>query len=415
MGNTTTLQPSTGGYWSGNNDAVATVSLNGNVTAISEGNVLFTFTETSTNCEASSALSIEVEGLPVASIAGDNTLCIGEETELLPDEIGGWLSSNTDVATVTSEGIVTAVGQGIARFTFVSESGCVSNQTSPVIVYPDPTPTLNDNNTCIGGVLTILPNVNGTWTSSDSLIATITDSGVITGVSSGQATFTFTDTLTGCMSPPSESITVEAGPAINIVGDSLLCIGDVSVIAPTVGGFWDSSNEGVATIDNQGNITAISDGTVTFTYTDGNTFCQSEPSSEFIVYPRPIVSYTEGSEICLGDTTQLTTNTSGEWVSSNPNVASVTDDGEIISLMDGVVSFTFTDSLTGCSSLLTPPLVVNGPPEVSFVDGNTVCIDGYIYASPSSGGTWESSDTTIATITDAGEIFGKRPGMVNFT
>ena len=413
VGTSTSLQPSTGGLWSSSDNSVATISTTGQVTGISAGDVTFTFTETGSDCSSEESLMITIVPQPIASITGSNTICVGSTSSVSPTTGGIWLSTAPSVATVTPDGVVTAISQGVARFTFISDAGCSSNQTLPIIIIGDPEAVLiNGNNTCIGSTLAIQPSTGGTWSSSDEQVATITDQGIITGVGAGVVTFTYVDNTTGCSSDESEPVTIEAGPEGAVIGSDNICIGESTNLAPTVGGVWSSSDPAVAIIDNTGAVTAISAGSATFTYTEVGTGCVSDAVGPVVVESGPIIAFDGSDILCIGGSSSMTPSTGGTWTSTNTSVATITPDGNITALAQGIARFVYTDAATGCQSELSDPLTVNPPPSVSTVGDDQVCIGGVGYVAPAAGGTWTSSDPLIATVTAAGEVTGLSSGMV---
>lgn len=69
--------------------------------------------------------------------------------------------------------------------------------------------------------------------------------------------------------------------------------------------------------------------------------------------PKPVVSFTGATSICVGSTTTLSPATGGTWVSNNTSVATVTDAGVVTGVGQGSVTFTYTRG--GCSSSITIP------------------------------------------------------------
>lgn len=130
-----------------------------------------------------------------------------------------------------------------------------------------------------GSTKTLTANV--LWSTSDISIATISNSGLLTGVSCGDATITATSgTLSG-----STSATIQAANITRIdisptdtsvpVGSSLT----FSAVGTVQGGgtqvitdcaVWTSSNTAVATIDNTGLVSTLTTGTTQITATSGN-------------------------------------------------------------------------------------------------------------------------------------------------
>lgn len=107
--------------WSSSSDAVAEVDENGTVTAIETGEAVITAEAGGFKAEC----RITVVGIPVETITLNETvieLNKGEtfklEAEVSPEnadyESLSWASSDEDVATVSQEGLVTAVASGDA-------------------------------------------------------------------------------------------------------------------------------------------------------------------------------------------------------------------------------------------------------------------------------------------------------------
>ncbi len=71
-------------------------------------------------------------------------------------------------------------------------------------------------------------------------------------------------------------------------------------------------------------------------------------------FPKPVVSITGATGICIGSTSQLSPTSGGTWVSNNPSVATVTNAGVVTGISAGSVTFTYTRP-DGCSSSLTIP------------------------------------------------------------
>jgi len=415
IGETTNLLPSSDGSWMSNNPSVATITPSGMVSALSAGTATFTFTEGVTGCVSQASEPITVLPRPTVSIDGSNTICVGENTTLLPATGGSWVSSNINVATVTDNGVVTGVGQGLVKFTFVSDEGCTSNETSPVIVYARPSIFITGvDELCVGENTQLSPSSGGSWTSSDDAIATISNSGEVTAISSGNVRFTFVDSSTGCASKESEVVTVIVQPEINVIGSTEICVGGTTNLVPTAGGVWSSSNSSVATIANNGEVTGVSAGTATFQFTELASGCTSQVSADITVNAGPPIGTLGSTTLCIGETTTISPNSGGTWQSTKPNVATITNDGVIEAVAQGAVRFRFTEQGTGCISMLSAVLTVNGPPTTQLTGNENICIGSMTTLSPVSGGVWTSTDETIATVTNNGVVTGISEGTTNF-
>lgn len=415
IGELTYMTPSSGGAWVSSNPNIASISPNGTVIGISQGTVQFTYFENGSSCESLPSSPVTILPTPSVSITGDNTLCIGETSQLSPTSGGSWISSNPSVATVTNSGLVTAAGQGIVRFSFVSNAGCQSNDTAPIIVYGRPTVVVNgDGNLCIGEELQMLPSTGGTWTSSNEDVATIDDSGVVTALATGAVTFAYTDSNTGCTSAESDFVLVNPVPEIDINGPSDICIGGVTYLTPSAGGVWMSVDPSIATIQNNGQITGVSPGEARFIFTDLISGCLSDTSQYITINAGPATEFTGDTDICIGETTQVTPSSGGTWISLDPQIATITDAGVITGVSTGITRFQFTDDASGCKSAYTSALLVNGPPVVSVAGNSTICIGSTTDLSPSSGGEWVSLNTDVATVSSSGVVTAVSEGVAYF-
>ena len=129
--------------WSSSNEAVATVSADGTVTAKSAGTAIITAT-TENGKTASCTVTVEKKLIPITEVCLDKssaTLTEGETTALtatvLPENTTdsknvSWSSSNSEVAIVDANGTVTAKSAGTAVITAITENGKTASCTVTV-------------------------------------------------------------------------------------------------------------------------------------------------------------------------------------------------------------------------------------------------------------------------------------------
>src|SRR6266849_2368281 len=199
---------------SSSNPSVASVTSSGQVTGVAAGSA--TITATSEGKSGTSAIT--VTAVPVASVTvspGSATVQVGQTVQLTatPKDANGnplsgravaWSSSNPSVASVTSSGLVTGVAIGSATITATSEgqsgtaSITVSNVPVAAVSVSPASAALQVGQTV---QLTATPkDANGnplsgrtvTWASSNPSVASVTSSGLVTGVTAGSATITAT-------------------------------------------------------------------------------------------------------------------------------------------------------------------------------------------------------------------------------
>ncbi len=203
-----------------------------------------------------------------------------------------------------------------------------------------------------------------------------------------------------------------AAPAIS--GPSSVCPGStITLTDASAGGTWTSSNTALATVGSStGIVTGVSSGTLTITYTPD---CGAIATKSIVVSSLPATP-SGSSTVCAGTTTTLTNSSgSGTWVSSNTTVATVgSATGVVTGVASGVSNIIFTLSSTGCSSskmLTTNPLpaAISGSPN-ACVGLSTILSDG------TSGGTWSSGSTSIATVgSSTGVVAGVTTGTASIS
>lgn len=296
-------------------------------------------------------------------------------------------------------------------------------------------PTITGNTTvCIG--LTSALTGNGTpaavspWTSSNTGVATVNSTGVVTGVSAGTSTITYTNNNNCSIT----TIVTVSAPAIS--GTLNVCVGSTRTLTgngtPAASNPWVSSNTAVATINSSGVVTGIAPGTTNITFTNNNG-CFT--TSLFTVNALPVVSITGANSICAGgpnNTTTLSPTTGGTWASSNNSIATVTNAGAVTGITAGTVTFSFTQTSTGCSST-TASVTVTARPTATFTTtpGANVCVNtnvtyttqagqsAYIWTIPGtaginytiiSGGTSSNNTVTLQWLTS-----GSKTVTVNYS
>ena len=162
------------------------------------------FTLAKNNTHSSNTMTYNITVVDVTSISMPSSLSmfVGEEQQINPTiiQLGAtttltWQSSNTSVATVSSDGIITANKQGTTIITCTAHNG-VSAQcevtVNPVLVSGI---TLNETNAelTVGENLqmsaTVAPNnatnKSVTWSSTNETVAVVNESGLVTAVGSG--------------------------------------------------------------------------------------------------------------------------------------------------------------------------------------------------------------------------------------
>lgn len=289
--------------WSSSVEGVATVDPTGKVTAIKAGTTVITATaKDDSGISASCTVQVTVPTVKVTGITLNKTtasvvkgktvaLTATVTPDTATDKTIKWTTSNKNVATVSTDGVVTAVAAGTAIITATAadDSGvkatCKITVTNPVIKVTKVTLNKTTASVVKGKTLTLTATVtptnatnkNVTWKSSNTKIATVDGNGKVTAVAAGTATITCTAKADKSKSATCK-ITV-TNPAVKVTKLSMnktsvdLLKGKTVQLKVTVtpsnatnkAVTWTSSNKKIATVTSNGLVKAVGTGTVTIT------------------------------------------------------------------------------------------------------------------------------------------------------
>lgn len=199
-------------------------------------------------------------------------------------------SSDPGIVMVDEHGNLVAVSAGTAEVALSSEdgkiydSGVITVVVTPTgISVPDSvTLSMGDNiNASIEATVTPedATDVVIEYSSSDEAIATVDNTGYITAIAAGEADVTAIIADTGLaatchviVTPAIESMDMSKSSMTMKPGATGTLSVAVSPEEANISGMtWTSTDEAVATVDQEGNVTAVADGTATITATIGNT------------------------------------------------------------------------------------------------------------------------------------------------
>ena len=435
--------------WHSSDESVLRVDNTGKVTAVSEGVavisiliddwIIDSYELKVSNSAPVDPLNITITDTRTSYISGktyDFDFTCGKSSCLSLVEI---TSSNKDVATITSDGKINALKPGTTTIK-VKDLNTDTNKTKQITVtYPLSNVSITNGNFSVNKGSTLQTTINYTknvsesitessyikYSSSDTSIATVNASGLITGVKGGKVTIYVKDNYDTILAQKSLTV-IERTITLN-ESDQTIIMGNNKTLNYTCNYtdletcldqlVWTSSNEEVATVNN-GVVTAIKPGTTTikvadktnstlykqFTLTVGyifNSLNITTKDSTIVVGSNKTI---EVSYDYVGNNNPLEELT---WTSSNREVATV-NNGIVTALKSGTTTITVSDPLNKYPKSIEIT-VVNEIENFRITTGNktilteettTISYEGDYYGTSTleSAITWNSTNEEVATV-----------------
>lgn len=349
--------------------AIATVNQNGIITAVSPGTTTVIVKDLLTGKVALLQIIVS-KGVNGINISGYNSINTGETVQLYatvtPTDAGNqtlaWSSSDTSIATVDQNGLVSTYKGGTVTIYATSTDGTnIQGQFTMTVVQNAQSVSLNQSTITLktgqAQALTAIftpadtTNKNVTWSSDTPSVAAVDSNGNVTAISRGIAVITatteddgFTATCTVTVTQPVTGVSLVQS-TVNIgIGKQIKL---VPVIAPVNANdqnvTWESSDPCV-TVDSDGTITGNYAGTsvITVTTEDGgmSSMCVVNVGSAVtaISLNKSQMTLIEG----LSDTLSASSispsdaiNQTVTWQSSNPSIAAVDANGKVTAIAPG--------------------------------------------------------------------------------
>ena len=412
----------TGGAWSSSAPGIAAVGGAGNVTGMSGGTAVISYT-TSNGCNLASATrTVTVDASVNAGIiTGSFSVCQGASTLLNDAATGGtWSSGATGIATIGSTGSLTGISPGNAVISYSLTNACGTDVTTQLITI-NPLP----NAGTVTGSVTVCPGTGapysdaspgGVWHSSASGIATVGGTGMVTGVAAGTATISYTVT-NGCgTATATRIVTVLPLPnAGTLTGLATVCVAASTGYTPSVsGGTWSSSAVATATVGSTGIVTGVAAGAALISYSVTNVCGTAVATKPVTVLALANAGTITGTlSVCAGLTDTLhDVAPGGTWSSSVPGIAVVGSTGIVTAFAGGTATISYTVS-NGCgANAATRVFTVNPQPNHGAITGpSTVCIGIFVpFTDSSPGGIWSVTNSN-AIILSSGDVYGIAGGI----
>lgn len=253
----------------------------------------------SNGCSSSSQYSVNVLPLPILSVAGNTTICLGQTTTLTASGANSYTWSNGSNS--TSIVVTPTVSMSYTLSGTNSVNGCSDSVIVTVIVSDALNINSLSNKICVGDsmIYTAVGVPSYTW-SNGATTNTISLKPIIT------TTYTVSS-LTSCgLKQIAFTLTVNPLPNISITGASTVCAGNtLTLTANGASGYsWNPPTQiGVSSTTHIRHY--YSSTVITLSSQDING-CKNFTTTTITVMPTPTISITSPTVLCSGQSTTLT-------------------------------------------------------------------------------------------------------------
>ncbi|HMH26010.1 MAG TPA: Ig-like domain-containing protein [Gemmatimonadaceae bacterium] len=413
--------------WFTSSGSVASVTDSGMISAVAPGTAVVSAVSEGVSGQATMAVlppppapvaTVAVAVTPSAVVVGQTaiaTVTLADSSgNLLSGRVVTWSSSNTSVATVDAGGTVVATAAGSTMIQATSESKTSAASLSVSAPAPIPVASVSVSpptaSLQIGGstqLSAVTRDGNGNvltgrviaWSSTNTGIATVSTSGLVTAVAAGSVSVTASSE--GQLG--SSAITVSAPAPVPVASVSVspasssLLVGATAQLSATTRDAsnnvltgrvvtWSSSNPAISTVSGSGLVTAIAAGSATITALS-ETKTGTAAITVSVPAPVPVASVSvspASSSLLVGATVQLSATTRDAnnnvltgrvvtWSTAGAGIALVSANGLVSAVAVGTTQVTATSEGKSGSATITvsvppPPGSSNEPSGMTFID-----------------------------------------------
>ena len=445
-------------HWGTSDSKVASVDEDGKVTAVGNGSA--TVFVSSSDGGYTAYCNVYV-GTPLGSLSldpGEYTLeSIGSSFKIAPvfypedatDTEVSWTSADPKIASVSSDGTVTAIGPGTTAITAAAAGGTITSKCVVTVLSPALAIKISDSRLSLeeGEEATLSASVfpsdatqsTLTWRSDKPEVATVDQNGNVRAVKAGVAVITVSvsetvfETCTVTVVSRVTGISFDVDELEILPGEShqlKVTVLPENASVPDVN--WSSDNAKVAKVSDTGLVTGLSAGEATIhaVTKDGGKMATclvkvGTPVSGISLSKSSASMYVGDSPLAL--TATITPSNASDksvvWSSSDASVASVTAgsglDATVTPVAAGTATITVStpDGKFSASCVLTVMQHVTGvsisKSSLTLYTGQTETLSAQVKPDDATDTrlTWSSSDKTVATVAN-GKVTALKAGSV---
>ena len=435
--------------WESRDKEVCTVESDGKVTATGAGTTSIICTNVDTGLTAYCVVTVTQPVTGIKLNSDYQELWVGAKYAIIPsiepidaeNKNVTYFSSDTSVATVDEYGVVTALKGGSCVIEVTTEECHLTAACTIVVKEYVSSITLSETDKFmnVGATGKLIATVgtetatnrNVIWSSSDNSICYVDSEGNLSAESVGNAVISataadgsgVTATCIVKVVNPVTGIEIVPSTVRLLVGDSKKVTANVYPENATIKDVtWTSSNESIATVDEDGEIFALSTGKVKITATsqDGNNI-----KGICWVYVTPVVNISSlrinskdiymltGRSRKLSVIVRPAVNTdSYQWYSSDTGIVTVDDNGVITTVGPGTADVFVISDGAGVESTCTVHSLAISRSNITLEQYDRYTLD---VIGTTSKITWRSSNPRVCTVSSSGEVIGRKAGTATIT
>lgn len=365
-----------------------------------------------------------------------------------------WSSSDNKVATIDSKGVISARSPGVATITVTTKDGGfkdstlvqVSKKVSKNNIYL----SLDKEKMYVGDTTNLITVVSPdeklaskvVYSSSDISVVSINSNGKITAKKKGKATITARIASEGISSSIDINVTDKEIEQLYLSSTNLsINVSDKYNLKTyfypndAVGTVtYTSSDSKVVSVNSDGKIVGLKEGVATITVKSNNNItakCIVEVKND-IIDAEEIEIKLDKTTIDVGEEVTISsivkpdnsTNKNVTYISSDNNIATVSDDGKVLGINPGNVIITVTTA-SGISDTISLKVKsanvevtsIDLDPIISVEAGKSIIINSDINPKNATNKNiiWSSEDTSIAKVNSSGVVTGVEEGSTIIT
>ncbi|MDQ2718645.1 MAG: hypothetical protein M3Z26_02610, partial [Bacteroidota bacterium] len=416
---TITITAPTGAGITYSKDGVTYTNTTGVFSGMTSGNYNLTAKNSSGCISAITTVTVNAQparpAAPTITAGGPTTFCTGGSVTL---------TSSAGTTYLWSTGATTAsispTTSGNYSVQVTNASGCQSASSAATVVTVNALPAISGTLSICAGSTTQLTgsgtaSASSPWVSGTTGVATVSNTGLVSGVSAGSSVITYTNNNNCSITATVTVNALPATPTITAGGLTTFCTGGSVPL---------TSSAGTSYLWSTGATTASISPTTSGSYSvqvTNASGCQSASSAAKVVTVNALPTISGTLSICAGSTTQLTGSgtaaASSPWVSGTTGVATVSNSGLVSGVSTGSSIITYTNN-NGCT--ITATVTVNALPAATIsYTGSPYCSTGgtaNVTLTGTSGGTYTStSGLSITAATGAINLSASTPGTYVIT